>query len=264
MKFRAVSFAFILSLSCYAQGVEDWLPDMIVDTAFLEDHEVRNDIKPNRNHLIFSNAMANIGDGPLYIFAPKPKDKHRGELTQKVKQRIFRSDGSHYNRLAGHFVFHPQHDHTHFEDWAIYRLREILPNEEVGDVLATSHKTSFCLLDSYEYDLSLPNAPDDPQFFVCTAELQGISVGYEDLYDKSIPGQWIDVTDIPNGEYWLESEVDPENNVLEKDETNNIGRIKVTIDKEIVDPDPDPEPNPTGILAAIIALIQQLLDFLRG
>ena len=258
MKFRALSFAFFLSYACYAQGVTDWLPDMIVDTAFLEDHEIRNDIKPNRTHLIFSNAMANIGDGPLYIFAPKPKNKHRDELTQKVKQRVFRSDGSHYNRIAGQF------DHTHFDDWAIYRLRVVLPNNEAGEILGTSRKTSFCLLDSYEYDTALPNAPDDPQFFVCTAELQGISVGYEDLYDKSIPGQWIDVTDIPNGEYWLESEVDPENNVLEKDEANNVGRIKVTIDKEIVDPEPEPEPNPTGILAAIIALIQQLLDFLRG
>jgi hypothetical protein len=175
--------------------------------------------------------MANIGDGPLYLHGVKPKNKHHDEPTQKVKQRIFRSDGSHYGIVAGHFVYHPQHNHTHFDDWAIYRLREVRPADGVGAVIAKGHKTSFCLLDSFEYDTSLPNSPTHPEFFTCGTDTQGISVGYEDLYDKSIPGQWIDITDVPNGEYWLESEVDPKNNVLEKDEANNVARIKVTIDK---------------------------------
>jgi hypothetical protein len=264
MVLRAIALVVLASGCAFAQPAVDLLPDMVVDTSFLSDHEVRTDIKPNRFHLIFSNAMANIGDGPLHIFGVKPKDKHGDEETQKVKQRVFRSDGSHYNRLAGHFVYHPQHNHTHFEDWAIYRLREILPDDGVGEIVGSSRKTSFCLLDSFEYDTSLPNSPEDPEYIACSTNVQGISVGYEDLYDKSIPGQWIDVTDLPNGEYWLESEVDPENNVLEKDETNNVGRIKVTIEKKDPDPDPDPDPNPTGLLAAIIALIQQLLDFFRA
>ena len=263
MLFRVVAALILITVCAAAQPeVVDLLPDMIVDSAFLEDHEIRTDIKPGRTHLIFSNAMANIGDGPLYIYGVTPKNKHHDEDTQKVKQRVFRSDGTHYNRLAGFFVYHPQHNHTHFDDWAIYRLREILPDDGVGAVIVKGHKTSFCLLDSYEYDGSLPNAPDDRQFTSCSTGVQGISVGYEDLYDKSIPGQWIDITDVPNGEYWLESEVDPKNNVLEKDETNNIARIKVTIDKDVTPP--DPEPNPNGLLAAIIELIQQLLEFLRG
>ncbi|NUM52181.1 MAG: hypothetical protein HUU46_00930 [Candidatus Hydrogenedentes bacterium] len=262
---RVCVLVFLVSACAGAQVVVDLLPDMVVDTAFLEDHEIRTDIKPNKTHLIFSNAMANVGDGPLYVFGVNPKDKGADDETQKVKQRIFRSDGSHYNRVAGHFVYHSQHNHTHFEDWAIYRLREILPNDGVGDIIATSKKTSFCLLDSFEYDLSLPNAPDNPEFISCSTDVQGISVGYEDLYDKSIPGQWIDITNVPNGDYWLESEVDPENNVLEKDDANNVGRIKVTVDKDTPpDPDPDPGPNPSGLLAAILALLQSLLDFLRG
>lgn len=263
--FRGIVVLGLMSIAAGAQEAVDLLPDMIVDATFLEDHELRTDIKPNKTHLIFSNAMANIGDGPLYIYGVKPKGKHHDEQTQKVKQRVFRSDGSHYNRVAGHFVYHPQHNHTHFEDWAIYRLREILPENGVGDIVATSKKTSFCLLDSYEYDTSLPNAPDEQQFISCGTDYQGISVGYEDLYDKSIPGQWIDVSDVPNGEYWLESEVDPEDNVLEIDETNNVARIKVTIDKDNVpEPEPEPEPSPNGLLAAILALLQALLAFLRG
>lgn len=40
---------------------------------------------------------------------------------------------------------------------------------------------------------------------------------------------WVDVTGIPSGEYWLETEVDPAEHVLEDDETNNIVRLKVTL-----------------------------------
>ncbi|MBM3290051.1 MAG: hypothetical protein FJY92_07865, partial [Candidatus Hydrogenedentes bacterium] len=161
---RTLVAVLSLSVPCFAQGAVDLLPDMIVDAAYLEDHEVRSDIRPGRFHLIFSNAMANVGDGPLQLHGVATSAKHGDEITQKVKQRVFRSDGSHYNRLAGYFVYHPAHNHTHFDDWAIYRLREILPGDGVGAVVATSRKTSFCLLDSFAYDLTLENAPRDPAF----------------------------------------------------------------------------------------------------
>jgi hypothetical protein len=54
-------------------------------------------------------------------------------------------------------------------------------------------------------------------------------VGWLDVYSKNLPDQWIDITGIPDGEYWLESESDPDDAILESDETNNITRIKVII-----------------------------------
>jgi hypothetical protein len=56
-------------------------------------------------------------------------------------------------------------------------------------------------------------------------------VGWSNVYDKSLPDQWIDVTDVPNGRYWLEVEVDPEGRWIESDETNNIARIKILLRK---------------------------------
>lgn len=245
------------AMAAGAQAPVDRLPDIITNPAPLMDTEIVDNIEPGRIHLLLANATPNVGDGPLEVFGVEPKHGGKGE-TQPVMQRIYRSDDSFYDREAGFFEYHPTHHHTHLQDWARYRLREILPNDQVGDVVAQGDKTSFCLLDSRVYDKNLPGAPSFPVYKNCEQGTQGISVGYEDLYGKDLPDQWIDITDVPDGEYWLESKADAGNVILEKDETNNIARVKVTIDKG------DEGPNPMGILATLLAILQQLLAFLRG
>lgn len=236
----------------------DLLPDIITNAQTLTDNEIVDDVEPGRIHLRLSNSTPNIGDGPLEAYGVT--EKHEGESgeTQPVNQRIYRSDGSYYDREAGMFEYHPTHKHTHLEDWSRYRLRAILPGDGVGGVVMEGDKTSYCLLDSRPYDTNLPGAPSFPVYKTCDTGTQGISVGYEDLYIKSLPDQWIDITDVPDGEYWLESEVDAGDVILEKDETNNIARVKVIIDKG------DPGPNPFGIFAILMAILQQILAFLRG
>ena len=117
MVVRAVVVAFAFGCVAMAQDITDLLPDMIVNIERLEDNEVREDIKPGKAHLLLSNGTANIGEGPLEIAGVKPKEKDHDEVLQKVKQRIYRSDGSHYSLPAGFYVYHPSHNHTHFEDW---------------------------------------------------------------------------------------------------------------------------------------------------
>ena len=238
------------------EPVADLLPDIVVDATLLNDRSIVTNIEPGRVHMRFANGTPNIGDGPLYIIGLTPPP---GSETQPVNQRIYRSDDSFYERAAGEFVYHPSHNHTHVDAWAKYRLRAILPGDGVGDVLAEGGKTSFCLRDTSVYDGSLPNTPALPFFTECDTQLQGISVGYQDIYGKNLPDQWIDITDIPDGTYWLESEADPENNVLEKDETNNVERVQVTIVK------PAPQGGGAGgIFAILIALIQQILNAIFG
>jgi len=251
-------FVLSLSVTAAAQVPVDLLPDIITNPTALTDTNIVGNVEEGRIHLRLSNATPNIGDGPLEIFGVELKDHAGEEETIPVMQRIYRSDASFYDRESGLFEYHPTHHHIHLQDWSRYRLREILPNDGVGGVVGESEKTSFCLLDSRVYDKTLPGAPASPVFRNCDQGTQGISVGYEDLYDKSLPDQWIDITDVPNGEYWLESEADAGDVILEKDETNNVARVKVLIDKG------DAGPNPIGILAILIAILQQLLEFLRG
>jgi Ca2+-binding RTX toxin-like protein len=169
-----------------------------------------------------TTAMANVGDGRLEL---------RGGAingdTQQVYQRIYQDDGSFSDVLAGAFIYHSAHGHIHFEDFAEYRLREVLPDGGVGDVLTAGEKVSFCLLDVERYDGS---GAASPHFLNC-GQVQGISVGWADVYDRGLPGQSIDITGIADGQYWLEVVVDPLNQLLESDETNNSARILIDLQR---------------------------------
>jgi hypothetical protein len=59
--------------------------------------------------------------------------------------------------------------------------------------------------------------------------LLGISVGWADLYHRNIPRQWIDVTGLSSGQYWLETEVDPSNLLQESNNSNNTTQVLVNL-----------------------------------
>ncbi|MDX9911728.1 MAG: lysyl oxidase family protein, partial [Phycisphaerales bacterium] len=215
--------AGVASSSALAHPPGDLLPDIIASTSHLYDNEIRNE--GGRRVLRLSNGTPNIGDGPLHLYG----GQDLGNGTQEVIQRIFRDDGTFTDRVAGSFIYHPTHNHIHVENWCIYRLREVLPEDGVGDIIAEGAKTSFCVLDLGLYDSSLPNFDPSPNYTSCGSTTQGLSVGWLDVYSKGLDGQLIDITGVPDGEYWLESQVDPDDAFVELDETNNFARIKVSI-----------------------------------
>jgi hypothetical protein len=175
--------------------------------------------------MTFSNGTANVGTGPAEIYGAEPPNP---DGSQDVYQRVYRDDGSHWDRLAGTFIFHEEHSHIHFEGWALYSLRALLPGNGVGPVLYQGEKTSFCLLDSKRYAWWLPGAPPERVYDDCN-NFQGISVGWEDYYRSDLPGQSLRMCGIVGGTYWLESEVDPDGQLLESDDGNNVARVQVTI-----------------------------------
>ena len=221
-------------------AIVELLPDIVTRNNELYDHDVVTNIVPGRTHLRLSNATANIGVNKLHLYGVLPAN---GDGTQDVRQRIWRTDGTFFDRDAGAFVYHPGHSHVHVQDWAAYRLRTITAGGGVGDTLVEGSKTSFCILDLIVHDNSLPGFPTSPVYVSCGSIIQGLSVGWADIYTKNLDGQNIDITDVPAGEYWLESEVDPLNHFLESDEANNIARIRITIGSPgPINPDPY-EPN---------------------
>lgn len=205
-------------------SADDLLPDIFVRASDLYIHDIDSGSVPGRYLFRLANGAANRGPGMLYL----RNDGLDSANQVIVNQRIFRTDSTWWERSAGHFVFHPSHGHTHFEDWCDYRIREMLPDLGVGAVVATTEKVSFCIIDEYVFDSSLQGWTGT-HFHTCESAVQGLSVGCIDVYDKTTPGQSIDITGLENRSYWLESEADPLDRVLEGDESNNVTRIPVDI-----------------------------------
>jgi hypothetical protein len=111
--------------------------------------------------------------------------------------------------------------HYHFDNYAAYELRD-----DSGPV-ATGHKQAFCLLDLYGWAWGGNGTYDCGN--------QGISRGFADIYDSSLPCQWIDVTDVPPGDYTLRISLNnPPNGsntrfINERNYDNNIAEVPFTI-----------------------------------
>nr|XP_046264799.1 lysyl oxidase-like 5b [Scatophagus argus] len=113
--------------------------------------------------------------------------------------------------------WHSCHQHYHSMDaFSNYDLLDVVTGRKVAE----GHKASFCLEDT----------GCDPGFrrrYACTSHTQGLSPGCHDIYAANIDCQWIDITDVPPGNYILKVTVNPNFHVLESDFTNNIVRCDI-------------------------------------
>ena len=177
---------------------------------------------PGRLLLRLSTAVANQGRGAMELRG----STLNADGTQNVLQRVYHEGGGFHDQLAGTFTYHEAHSHIHFDNFAAYRLRAVTAGNGVGDVTAAGDKVSFCLLDIDRFNPNIPGSPASRVYNSC-GQVQGISAGWADVYDDSLPDQWIDVTDVAPGQYWLEVIADPDNRLQETDETNNVTRILI-------------------------------------
>src|SRR5690606_34188752 len=175
----------------------------------------------NRVLFRFHVAIPNIGDGPMEV-----REETDGTISQTVFQRIYQSEGGIEERVVGTFP-DPANTFGHlwFQGLAQYNLYEAVPagmgGHMRGSLVSTQDKTSMGVVDSGPYDLDLPAAPQSKVYNSANDPILGISVGWADIYDRSLPGQWIDVTGLSSGPYYLEVVIDPYERVEELDDTNN-------------------------------------------
>lgn len=207
----AVAVAVLLAASAASAQVVARVPNLTPFPAYAIT------LAPNGTggtSLIFSTTSWNDGQGPLELVAGETNSQG-----QNVYQRVYNSDGTYRDYLAGTFVYHPDHGHFHFEDYALYTLQPASAN---GGSSRTSSKTTFCLMDTNLVDGTLPGAPSVPVYSTCGATIQGMSVGWGDTYGRNLPGQGIDVTGLPEGDYRLVIEIDPKHRLIETNENDNV------------------------------------------
>jgi len=115
------------------------------------------------------------------------------------------------NEVSTQFVWDACHGHWHYMGYAEYVLFDA-----TGYRLPIGSKTGFCV-----FDLICP-----PELRKYNCIYMGITAGCGDVYDSSLPCQWVDITDVPAGDYTLVLRVNwdksPDNlGRVEKDFNNN-------------------------------------------
>jgi hypothetical protein len=109
------------------------------------------------------------------------------------------------------YEWSPCHGHYHFRGLITYEILNL-----GGQVVFTGAKQAFCLRDNYKY---LSTAPESHGY---DCDYQGLTAGWEDVYDRSLDCQWIDVTGIKSGIYKLRATVNKNRKVAETNYRNNV------------------------------------------
>lgn len=125
------------------------------------------------------------------------------------------------SQLGDEVEYSPCHRHYHYTDYADYALlRE-------DTVVRRGHKQAFCLMDTRPMDGVERAAIGNRALYNC--RFQGISAGWEDVYGSKLDCQWIDITELAEGDYQLNVEINPLGVIKEHRRDNNQGEVTVTI-----------------------------------
>ncbi len=207
-----------------------------------------------RTCLRFDQIFANVGEGAMELRFSVPRAAPDGD--HDVAQRLHWSDGGFEDRLAGQVEFHPTHGHYHFASFGVSRLWRVdASGRKVGagplreknwrrrfdtTLERAGRKVSFCLADT-EIDF-WGRKGDGPRTYIAPDCLmpfesdattdyfvQGITRGWADIYDYYLPDQYIDIAGVADGVYLLETIADPDDTLLEADESNNCSSIRIAL-----------------------------------
>ena len=213
----------------------DLLPDL--DQELPRNLQVATDASGAipRFHLGFESAVDNRGDGPLVISGHRDS---QGQPEMVADQVVQQSDGtqrtvSDVGRLR--YVYSADHNHWHYLGFDHYELRRASDYK----LVAPDQKTGFCLGDRYNTDTTtqLPAEPAQPVYTSYCGRNQtdllsvteGISVGYGDVYFANLEGQFVDVTGVPAGQYYLVHRVNADRSLAESDYSNDSASLLIDL-----------------------------------
>ncbi|TQE14442.1 protein-lysine 6-oxidase [Streptomyces ipomoeae] len=187
---------------------------------------------PGKDYLAFSANVWNAGPAPLVVDGFR---KPGADLMDSY-QYFYDASGKQVGYApAGTMEWDPRegHEHWHFTDFASYRL---LSEDQTKEV--RSGKEAFCLANTDAIDYTVKNAnwhPENTDLSTACGEESAISVrevldvGSGDTYTQERPGQSFDITDLPNGTYYIQVIANPANRLQEADTSNNVALRKVVL-----------------------------------
>lgn len=182
------------------------LPNVSVDAGRLSDSiDIEDQDFPEDSCVVQEGCVGGTGWRRLLKFATTTPNDGTSDL--------------HFGRprRSDEFEWSACHEHYHFNGYAEYTLVD-----GEGNVVAAGHKQAFCLEDFEPWSLGVGSGS-------YTCENQGITRGWADTYDSYLDCQWIDITDVPPGDYQIRVELDLLDRIPELDETDNVQVVPVHI-----------------------------------
>jgi hypothetical protein len=212
-----------------ASAASDLLPDLAM--AKLRDLGTTK-TTAGRRLLRFSAIIVNVGEGPFELRSRRA-NKSSAWSTRQVIYDDAGGSRSVATPSVGLVYAGDGHDHWHVKDLEQYRLVPLRSTSRgrIGE------KVGYCFFDNYQYRLLLPDAPEDLVYERrgcgtrdSVSLRNGLSVGWGDIYHRSLPGQSIDITDMPDGIYRLWATADQANFFRESNDANNSTWVDLRID----------------------------------
>ncbi|MEU2154743.1 lysyl oxidase family protein [Streptomyces sp. NPDC019396] len=190
---------------------------------------------PGKDYLAFSANVWNAGPAQLVVDGFRSPGKAKMDAYQyfydaKGKQVGYTPTGT------MEWDPRPGHVHWHFTDFASYRLLKADKKEAVR-----SGKEAFCLANTDAVDYTVKNAnwhPYNTDLSTACGQENSISVrevldvGSGDTYTQNLPGQSFDITDVPNGTYYIQVLANPAKRLKETNLDNNSALRKVVLGGE--------------------------------
>lgn len=157
----------------------------------------------------FSSSVVNVGEGDFHLTANKgPGD------TWIVVQDIEHEEGAKQVDTDAVLIWGgDQHEHWHVERYVTYELFGLDPDSEPTGEPRLDHKVGFCI---YDFRVATTGTgPDEPVYKKGTCGtkdsthlVMGLTPGWADDYNFRLPGQSIDISDLPDGSYRIFARAD--------------------------------------------------------
>jgi hypothetical protein len=136
-----------------------------------------------------SNSVCTIREGCMNGYGPRELIRFDTKIANIGATDFYAgTPPSSPNAYSPIFEFDQCHNHWHFEDYAEYLLADSLNN-----FIPIGYKNGFCVLD-------LTCSTGSPKF---GCNNMGITSGCADIYGAYLDCQWVDITDISDGNYKL-------------------------------------------------------------
>jgi len=178
-------------------------------------------------------AIPALGVGPLIV---EGRRASRRVPTMRAVQLIALQKGG-FRRVVGvgrlRYNVSPSHSHWHLLPFERYELRTL-----AGAQIVRDHKSGFCLTSDHQSPLPTlgPHAKQPIKGSDCARDrpralrlLEGIAVGWGDIYIPAKEGQAIDISGVPPGDYDLVHRVNVGRVLREVDYSNDDSSMRIRL-----------------------------------